>query len=55
MDLYFKNLQSEGVCEQDMKERVRAVNQMSRKSMDMGNVVIEVTRTIFDILMSEER
>lgn len=54
-ELFVKNLKAAGVKECDLRQRVRAVNRISRKGMNVGNVSVELTRSVHEILLREGR
>lgn len=54
-ELYVKNLKFAGVTEMEFKERVRIVSRASKKGADVGNVIVEVSKRMRDVLMNEER
>ena len=50
-----KNLRNAGLSEKEFKERVRVVSRMNRKGVNVGNVIIEVSNKMRDILVREGR
>ena len=54
-ELYLKNLKDAGVSEEEFKLRARIVNRTSRKDVNVGNVVIELSQCMRDVLEREGR
>ena len=54
-EVYEKNLRNAGVSEKEFKERVRVVSRMNRKVVNVGNVIIEVSNRMREILVREGR
>ncbi|KAK9293925.1 hypothetical protein QLX08_011294 [Tetragonisca angustula] len=48
-EVYEKNLKNAGVSEKEFKERVRVVSRVNRKGMNVGNVIMEVSRKMRDV------
>ena len=53
--LYEKNLKNAGVNKNKFKERVRVVSRTNRKGMNVGNVEIEMSKRMRDVLVREGR
>ena len=54
-ELYSRNLRDAGVNEQKFQLRVRIVNRTSKKGVKVGNVVIELSQCMRDVLLRESR
>ena len=54
-ELYERNLRRMKVSENEFRQKVRVVSRMNRKSVNVGNVVVELSRSMHDILMSKRR
>ena len=52
-ELYEKNLKNAGVSENEYKERARVVNRMNRKGVNVGNVIMELSKKMCDVLVRE--
>ena len=54
-ELYVKNLKSAGISEEEFQLRARIVNRTSKKGMNVGNTVIELSKGMRDVLLREGR
>ena len=54
-ELYLKNLKDAGMSAQEFKLRARIGNRTSRKGVNVGNVVIELSQCMRDVLEREGR
>lgn len=57
-EMFFKNLEPEGVRVVEVKEHmhvVNRINRVNRKGMGVGNAIVEVTKRMYDILIRVER
>ena len=54
-ELYLKNLKDAGVSVEEFKLRARIINRTSAKGVNVGNVVIELSQSMRDVLVREGR
>lgn len=54
-ELYERNLKKANVSEDEFRQRTGVVTRTNRKGVDIGNVVVELTRGMHDILINEEQ
>lgn len=52
-DVYVKNLKRAVVSEMEFKKRVRIVNRTNKKGLNLGNIVMEMSKQMRDILVPE--
>ena len=54
-ELYERNLKRANISENDFRQRARVVTRSSKKGVNVGNVIVELSRGMHEILMNEER
>lgn len=54
-ELFQKNFKNEGITDSEFRERVRVINRTNKKGVNVGNVILEMSKKMRDVVMNEER